>query len=47
MANVVINGKWIGKDDIEGIKKIAREMKDKVAGRADGDELTGMNRLYN
>ncbi|WP_147820145.1 4-hydroxyphenylacetate decarboxylase large subunit [Salidesulfovibrio onnuriiensis] len=31
----------------DGIIKIAREMKDKVAGRADGDGMVGMNRLYN
>jgi 4-hydroxyphenylacetate decarboxylase large subunit len=31
----------------DGIIAIAREMKDKVAGRADGDGLVGMNRLYN
>ncbi len=31
----------------DGILKIAREMKDKVAGRADGDGMVGMNRLYN
>ncbi|MDY0362262.1 MAG: 4-hydroxyphenylacetate decarboxylase large subunit [Desulforegulaceae bacterium] len=31
----------------DGIIKIAKEMKDKVAGRADGDGLVGMNRLYN
>ncbi|MCW7754862.1 4-hydroxyphenylacetate decarboxylase large subunit [Desulfobotulus sp. H1] len=31
----------------DGIIKIAREMKDTVAGRADGDGLIGMNRLYN
>lgn len=31
----------------DGIIRIAREMKDKVAGRADGDGMVGMNRLYN
>jgi len=31
----------------EGIKKIAREMKADVAGRADGDGMVGVNRLYN
>ena len=31
----------------DGIIAMAREMKAKVAGRADGDGLTGMNRLYN
>jgi 4-hydroxyphenylacetate decarboxylase large subunit len=31
----------------DGIIEIAREMKDKVAGRADGDGMVGMNRLYN
>jgi len=31
----------------DGIIKIAQEMKDKVAGRADGDGMVGMNRLYN
>lgn len=31
----------------DGIIKIAKEMKDKVAGRADGDGMVGMNRLYN
>ena len=31
----------------DGIIAIAREMKDKVAGRADGDGMVGMNRLYN
>ena len=31
----------------DGIIEIARETKAKVAGRADGDGLTGMNRLYN
>ena len=31
----------------DGIIEIAKEMKGKVAGRADGDGLTGMNRLYN
>jgi 4-hydroxyphenylacetate decarboxylase large subunit len=31
----------------DGIIKMARELKDKVAGRADGDGLVGMNRLYN
>lgn len=31
----------------DGIIALAKEMKGKVAGRADGDGLTGMNRLYN
>jgi 4-hydroxyphenylacetate decarboxylase large subunit len=31
----------------EGLKDIAKELKDKVAGRADGDGMVGMNRLYN
>ncbi|NOQ26793.1 MAG: 4-hydroxyphenylacetate decarboxylase large subunit [Bacteroidales bacterium] len=31
----------------EGIKKIAREKKNEVAGKADGDGMVGMNRLYN
>ncbi|MCJ2163434.1 MULTISPECIES: 4-hydroxyphenylacetate decarboxylase large subunit [unclassified Pseudodesulfovibrio] len=31
----------------DGIIKIAKEMKNKVAGRADGDGLVGTNRLYN
>ncbi len=31
----------------DGIIKIAKEMKAKVAGRADGDGMVGMNRLYN
>ena len=31
----------------DGIIKIAKEMKDKVAGKADGDGMVGMNRLYN
>ena len=31
----------------DGIINLAKEMKAKVAGRADGDGLTGMNRLYN
>lgn len=31
----------------EGIKKMAREMKDEVAGKADGDGMVGTNRLYN
>lgn len=31
----------------DGIIALAKEMKAKVAGRADGDGLTGMNRLYN
>jgi 4-hydroxyphenylacetate decarboxylase large subunit len=31
----------------DGLIAIAREMKDKVAGRADGDGMVGMNRLYN
>lgn len=31
----------------EGIKKIAREKKKEVAGKADGDGMVGMNRLYN
>lgn len=30
-----------------GIIKIAKELKDKVAGKADGDGMVGMNRLYN
>ncbi|HLO68967.1 MAG TPA: 4-hydroxyphenylacetate decarboxylase large subunit [Holophaga sp.] len=32
---------------IDGLLEIAREMKDKVAGRADGDGLKGTNRLFN
>ncbi len=31
----------------DGIIEIAKEMKDKVAGKADGDGMVGMNRLYN
>ncbi|MCK9281645.1 MAG: 4-hydroxyphenylacetate decarboxylase large subunit [Melioribacteraceae bacterium] len=31
----------------DGIIKIAKELKDKVAGKADGDGMVGMNRLYN
>ncbi|BAR47717.1 4-hydroxyphenylacetate decarboxylase large subunit [Tannerella forsythia] len=31
----------------EGIKEIAREKIEEVAGRADGDGMVGMNRLYN
>lgn len=31
----------------DGIIEIAKEMKDQVAGRADGDGMVGMNRLYN
>ncbi len=31
----------------DGIIKMAREKKEEVAGRADGDGMTGMNRLYN
>ncbi len=31
----------------DGIIKMAREMKNVVAGRADGDGMVGMNRLYN
>ena len=31
----------------DGIIAIAKEMKDKVAGKADGDGMVGMNRLYN
>ncbi|MCX6113305.1 MAG: MFS transporter, partial [Proteobacteria bacterium] len=31
----------------DGLIKMAEEMKNKVAGRADGDGITGMNRLYN
>ncbi len=31
----------------EGIKEIAREKKNEVAGKADGDGMVGMNRLYN
>lgn len=32
---------------IDGLINMAREMKNKVAGRADGDGMVGMNRLYN
>lgn len=32
---------------LDGIIALAKEMKDKVAGRADGDGIIGMNRLYN
>ena len=31
----------------DGIINLAKEMKDKVAGKADGDGMVGMNRLYN
>ncbi|MBN1197087.1 MAG: 4-hydroxyphenylacetate decarboxylase large subunit [Candidatus Aminicenantes bacterium] len=31
----------------DGIIEMAKELKDKVAGRADGDGIIGMNRLYN
>lgn len=31
----------------DGIINIAQEMKNKVAGKADGDGMAGMNRLYN
>ena len=32
---------------IDGLLAIARELKDKVAGRADGDGIKGTNRLFN
>jgi 4-hydroxyphenylacetate decarboxylase large subunit len=32
---------------LDGLIDMARELKDEVAGRADGDGLIGMNRLYN
>lgn len=31
----------------DGIIKMAKELKDQVAGKADGDGMVGMNRLYN
>ncbi|MBU1096459.1 MAG: 4-hydroxyphenylacetate decarboxylase large subunit [Bacteroidetes bacterium] len=31
----------------DGIIRMAKELKDKVAGKADGDGMVGMNRLYN
>jgi len=31
----------------DGIIKMAKELKDKAAGKADGDGMVGMNRLYN
>ncbi|MFA6584370.1 MAG: 4-hydroxyphenylacetate decarboxylase large subunit [Elusimicrobiaceae bacterium] len=43
----VINYYYPLQHGFDGIIKIAREMADKTAGRADGDGLTGMNRLYN
>ncbi|BDU75958.1 4-hydroxyphenylacetate decarboxylase large subunit [Mesoterricola sediminis] len=43
----VINYYYMLEYGIDGLIAIAREMKDKVAGRADGDGLKGTNRLFN
>ncbi len=47
LGREVINYYYPLEYGFEGIKKIATEMKAKVAGKADGDGMVGMNRLYN
>jgi len=46
LGREVINYYYPLEYGFDGILRLAREMKDQVAGRADGDGLVGMNRLY-